>query len=122
MSGFEGATPKFMLDLQAQQRAHRAARDIAIREAADLERIKLTRLKASGVIPDNDLLFRNLDATTTAATTVSTTTTTATVTAPDGAMTRGEVFAKLRAGASPDGLDERFVADYNNSREALGWR
>ena len=120
MSGFEGATPKFMLDLQAQQRAHRAARDIAIREEADRERVRLTRLKASGVLKADDLLFRNLDATPATATVPATTTTT--TTEPGSATARKEVFDKLRAGGSADGLDPRYVADYAASREALGWK
>ena len=119
MSGFESSpTPAFLLDLEMLRRVQRAERDLSIRAEADKQRIGIEKLRRTGVLKGDDMLFHGH--TDTSATTAASAP--ATTAEPDSAAARKAVFDALRSGASPDGLDTRFVADYQRSKEALGWR
>ncbi len=109
MPGFEGRVPAFFLDLQTQQRQHRAERDAAIREQQDREAASLAMLRRSAVLPADDLLWRNLPA----------------EPPPAGGQAaasewdRPKVFRHLNAGGDAADLPaecEGFVADYERPK------
>jgi hypothetical protein len=105
-----------VLDLEALRRDQRAEREAAIREKQGRDLVALAKLKASGVFPDNDPLFRELAGKAMAAAVAAVAPMTET-------WDRPKVFAHLREGGSRESLPAEtamYVGDYDASKHIWG--
>jgi hypothetical protein len=112
MPGFEDSPTPAFLDLEKARREQRAERDAAIKQRRDRDNLGIAKLRATGVMAADDLLFRNIATTAAAATPEAP--------AQTGEMTRTEAYARLRNGGSREGVPEQFCQDFARTVELLG--
>lgn len=105
MPSFGSNLASVMGDIERFRTQQRNQREAAIREAADRQSVGIGRLR--GVMPSNDGLFGA---------------SAAGAPAEPVPMSRGQAFDLLRAGGSRDGVSAEFLADFEVSKQALGWR
>lgn len=109
MIGFDPKLAAVMTDIDVWRRREREGRESSIREQT--ERMERGAARLVGHLPPGDAVFGRP---------------VVPVAEPEPAgLSRGAVFAHLRAGGDPAALPkeaEPFVADYQMSKQALGWR
>jgi hypothetical protein len=113
-----GAGMNAVLDLEKLRREQRQERDAAIRERRGRDLVALAKLRASGVIPPDDLLFRELAGQAMAGAIAAV----APVT-ESSEWDRKAVFEHLRSGGSREVVPTEaapFVGDYDASKHIWG--
>jgi hypothetical protein len=102
-----------VIDLEKLRREQRAERDASIRERQAHDLLSLAKLRATNVLPPDDLLFRQLAGQVMEAAVVA-----AAPASPESGWTRPDVFKHLNSGGSRESLPSEcagFVQDYDNS-------